>query len=309
MPLSAASDAHFDADPAHSAGASAAQAPQSPERDLRISMVQTALHWQAPEANRQALEALMAPLAGRTDLVVLPEAFTTGFIMEPEGVAETWTNPDGPEGPSATLTWMRTQAAHLGAAVTGSVMLRAPLAGAGQGTEAAYVNRLLFVQPDGRFLHYDKRHLFRYAGEDQHYRAGQSRLLLQWRGWRICPLICYDLRFPVWARNGRPSDSGHYDLLLYVANWPARRTKAWQRLLPARAIENMAWTIGLNRVGSDGNGIEYAGASVVLDPLGDVLWGASHDPCVHTATLSAELLRATRTKFPFLHDRDAFTLG
>ena len=300
-----------NAGPARAAGA-------KPERDLRVSLVQTELHWEAPEANRQALEPLLAPLTGNTDLVVLPEAFTTGFIMEPEGVAETWTEPDGPDGPCATLAWMRTQAAHVDAALVGSVMLKAPLTRRAYGTgsdaleaktDAAFVNRLLFVRPDGTHAHYDKRHLFRYAGEDTHYRAGQTRLLVEWRGWRICPLICYDLRFPVWARNGSPSDSGHYDLLLYVANWPARRTQAWQRLLPARAIENMAWTIGLNRVGEDGNGIAYAGASVVLDPLGDALWSANHEACQHTATLSAEMLRATRAKFPFLHDRDAFTLG
>ncbi len=271
-----------------------------PEQDLRVSLVQPELHWEAPEANFQHFEQLLAPLAGQTDIVVLPEAFTTGFIMEPEGIAEAWTDPDGPEGPCATLAWMQVQAAALDAAVVGSAMLR---------DGDRHVNRLLFVQPDGSFQVYDKRHLFRYAGEHHHYRAGTQRLIARWKGWRICPLTCYDLRFPVWSRNGSPNDSGHYDLLLYVANWPAHRANAWKRLLPARAIENMAWTLGVNRVGQDGNGIAYDGASVVLDPLGDALWGAGKDACVHTAVLSAEHLRALRGKYPFLDDRDAFTLG
>jgi predicted amidohydrolase len=292
-----------------STASTSASIPAQPEEDLRVSLVQTELHWEDPQANRKAFDALLAPLKGATDLVLLPEAFTTGFIMEPEGVAERWTDPDGPEGPCATLAWMQQQAASLDAAIAGSVMLQVSDAESASAEASGYANRLLFVQPDGRFAHYDKRHLFRYAGEDRHFRAGQKRLLVAWKGWRICPLICYDLRFPVWARNGSPADPGHYDLLVYVANWPARRNVAWQRLLPARAIENMAWTIGLNRVGQDGNGIDYAGASVVLDPLGDALWGADHEACVHTAALSAERLRAVRAKYPFLDDRDAFTLG
>ncbi|MGH6717051.1 MAG: amidohydrolase, partial [Bradyrhizobium sp.] len=219
---------------------------------LRVSLVQGATRWHDPAGNREYYHSLIAPLAGRTDLVVLPETFTSGFSNEAIHNAETM------EG--ASIAWLKQQAASLDAAVTGSVQLR---------VGGDVYNRLLFVTPDGALRHYDKRHLFRYADEHKRYAAGHDRLIVEWRGWRICPLVCYDLRFPVFSRNGHVAERGfEYDLVLFVANWPAARAHAWRTLLRARAIENLAYCVGVNRVGTDGNQLPYAGDSAVLDFLG-----------------------------------------
>ncbi|HEX7416425.1 MAG TPA: amidohydrolase, partial [Steroidobacteraceae bacterium] len=215
---------------------------------LRVTLIQTALHWQEPAANRADFTSHLAPLAGATDLIVLPEMFTTGFSMSAEQLAEP---ADG-----ATSAWLREQARALSAAVTGSLIVSE----AGQ-----FYNRLLWATPDGRIAHYDKRHLFRMGREHEHFAGGAAPLLVEWRGWRICPLVCYDLRFPVWSRRRPALD---YDLLLYVANWPAARRYAWSQLLKARAIENQAYVVGINRIGDDGQGISHAGESAVLDFLG-----------------------------------------
>ena len=255
-------------------------------QDLRITLLQTELHWQAPEANRLAFEGMIYAMAPQTDLIVLPEMFTTGFSMASREHAEPW------EGD--TLAWMQQLATQTGVALTGSFMVE----DGGQ-----YTNRLAFVLPDGAVSHYDKRHLFAMAGEHEHYRPGLSRLIVEYRGWRICPLICYDLRFPVWSRN-----QDDYDLLLYVANWPVARRYAWTQLLIARAIENQAYVAGVNRVGTDGNGVSYSGFSSVIDPMGQVLFEQPDTEVMHTETLSWEQLQAVRDKLPFLRDRDQFTI-
>ena len=262
--------------------------------DLRISLVQGDTRWLDPEGNRAYYGRLIAPLHGITDLILLPETFTSGFSNEAIGQAETM------EGP--TVAWLREQSRKLGAAITGSVQIR--------DGEGVY-NRLLFVTPDGAIAHYDKRHLFRYAGEHERYAAGRSRLTVEYKGWRICPLVCYDLRFPVFSRNRfdveRP-DQLDYDLLLYVANWPAARAHAWKTLLRARAIENLCFVAGLNRVGEDGNGLQYDGESAVIDMLGHPLSESMDAEVVTTTTLPAALLLGHRERFPAMRDADAFSL-
>ena len=257
--------------------------------NLTVTLLQTELHWHDPAANRAHLGRRLASLGLPTDLIVLPEMFTTGFSMEGLRLAEPT---DGP-----TLAWLREQAATHNAVVTGSVMI----------VEAGnYYNRLLWVRPDGSFSHYDKYHLFTLVGEQHVYTAGRQRLMEEWRGWRVCPLICYDLRFPVWSRNP-PENS--YDLLLYVANWPSVRRGAWKVLLRARAIENVCYTLGVNRVGTDGLGNEYAGESAVIDMQGHYLVQSDHLETTMTRTLLAAPLTEFRTKFPVLQDADAFTLS
>jgi predicted amidohydrolase len=261
--------------------------------DLRVSLVQGATRWHDPDGNRAYYGGLLAPLAGTTDLVLLPETFTSGFSNEAIDQAETM---DGP-----TVAWMREQARLLDAAVTGSVQLR---------TDRGVFNRLLFATPDGGLRHYDKRHLFRYAGEHERYAPGGPRLVLAWRGWRICPLVCYDLRFPVFSRNRGSAQPGglEYDLLLYVANWPAPRAHAWRTLLRARAIENLCYVAGLNRVGVDGNGHRYAGDSAIIDFLGEPLNECTDREVVATSTLSGDRLQAHREHFPAMLDADDFQL-
>lgn len=255
---------------------------------LRVSLVQADTVWQDPDANRRALAAATAALCGATDLVVLPEMFTTGFSMQPEQHAE-------PPG-GATAQWMTALARRLDAAVTGSV-----ITGAG----GRYSNRLYWATPDGMLQHYDKRHLFRMGGEDRHYTPGATGLLVTWRGFHIAPLVCYDLRFPVWSRRREGYD---YDLLLYVASWPAARRHAWRTLLAARAIENQAYVVGVNRVGLDGNGLPHAGDSVAHDFLGQPLVELAAAPTVTTVALQRPLLDAFRDRFPAQRDADRFTL-
>jgi predicted amidohydrolase len=256
---------------------------------LRATLVQADLHWQDPHANRAAFDARLGSLeAGATDLVVLPEMFTTGFSMHSASLAELAAGP--------TATWLQAWARRLDAAVMGSVMTR-------DGERC--VNRLWFATPDGRLHQYDKRHLFRMAGEHEHFAAGSASLVVEFRGWRIAPLVCYDLRFPVWSRR-RPGFD--YDLLVYVANWPARRAHAWRQLLVARAIENQGYVIGVNRVGTDGTGIGHDGDSVAHDFLGMpiVTLGAT----VGQATVGLDLaaLREFRGRFPAHLDADRFEL-
>jgi len=256
--------------------------------DLTVSFIQTELHWHAAAANRAAIEQHLAQLAGSTDLIVLPEMFTTGFSMEAPGQAETM---DGP-----TVAWLRAQAAAHHAVMTGSVIIE---------ENGRYFNRLLWVRPDGSLRQYDKRHLFTLAGEQHTYTPGTARLVADWRGWRICPLVCYDLRFPVWSRN-QPVEP--YDLLLYVANWPAVRRTAWTTLLRARAIENVACALGVNRTGRDGRGHDYAGDSALLDAQGNYLVEAGETAGVFTHTLRREELEEFRARFAALNDGDGFEL-
>jgi len=262
--------------------------------ELRVSLVQGDTRWHQPAANRDMYAEMMAPLRGRTDLVLLPETFTSGFSNEALASAETM------EGP--TVAWLADQARALGAAITGSVQIRD-----GDGV----FNRLLWADADGNAYRYDKRHLFRMAGEHERYAAGRDRMAVELHGWRVCPLVCYDLRFPVFSRNRfdvEAPDRFDYDLLLFVANWPAARRHAWRSLLPARAIENLAFVAAVNRVGRDGNGHDYAGDSVVHDFLGMPLVECGAQPQVVTATLSAAALAAHRERFPAQLDADRFEL-
>jgi len=265
---------------------------------LRVSLIQGATRWHDPAGNRDYYANLLAPLRGQTDLCVLPETFTSGFSNEAIHNAETM------EGP--TIDWIRTQARTLDAAVTGSVQLRV-----GEGDSKKVYNRLLFATPDGTIRHYDKRHLFRYAGEHERYAGGADRLIVEWKGWRICPLVCYDLRFPVWSRNRVDASTKRfeYDLVLFVANWPSARSYAWRTLLRARAIENLSYCAGLNRVGTDGNNLDYGGDSAIIDFLGQPLIDLGAQEQVATATLCSDALAAHRERFPAWMDADAFRLG
>lgn len=264
-------------------------------QDLRISLVQGATRWHDPAGNRDYYAGLIAPLANETDLVILPETFTSGFSNDAIDKAE------GMDG--ATVDWIREQAARLGAAVTGSVQMR---------TAQGVFNRLLWATPDGGLQHYDKRHLFRYAGEHKRYAAGNERLTVEWKGWRINPLVCYDLRFPVYSRNRYSVEREgqlDFDLQIFVANWPAARAYAWKTLLRARAIENLCYVAAVNRVGVDGNGLEYSGDSAVIDFLGQPLVETTGEEGVASATIRAAELAAHRERFPAMLDGDAFTLS
>ena len=255
--------------------------------DLTVSLVQTSLHWHDVAANLAMFEEKLAEVPESADLVILPEMFSTGFSMKSEDLAE----PAG--GP--TTEWMRKQAAKLDAAVTGSVITK-------DGDN--YFNRLIWMRPNGDYHTYDKRHLFRMAGEDGHYSAGEEKLIVTWKGWNICPLVCYDLRFPVWARNRNLE----YDLVLFVANWPAVRVTAWDALLSARSIENLAYSIGVNRTGNDGNGIPHNGHSAVWSPKAERLAFADDAETVLTVSLSKNKLDAFRKAFPAHLDADGFEL-
>ena len=255
---------------------------------FRLSIAQQPLAWQDPETNRAHFAAVLAPLAGQTDLVVLPEMFTTGLTMKPESHAE-------PAG-GATREWLQQQARALDAAVGGSVAVN---------DQGRYYNRFMLATPAGEFYHYDKRHLFRMGGEHRHYSAGSHAQLIEWRDLRICPLVCYDLRFPVWSRRRPELD---YDLAIYSANWPAARRHAWNTLLRARAIENQAFVTGVNRVGDDGNGVAHVGDSVVLDFTGQPLVELLDQPGIVTVPLDAGARRAWRDRFPAHLDADAFSL-
>lgn len=256
--------------------------------NLRITTIQTNLQWEAPTSNRAMFDAKLEPLAGQTDVVVLPEMFTTGFSMNAVALAETM---DG-----TSLEWMTKHAAQLNAALTGSLIIQ---------ENDNYYNRLVWMRPDGSYDTYDKRHLFTMANEHLTYTAGTKRLVTEWRGWRVCPLVCYDLRFPVWARN-----TDAYDLLIYTANWPSMRAYAWRTLLHARAIENQAYTVGVNHVGKDGKDILYVGDTMIIEPSGkDILYHKTDVEDVHTETLSWEHLQTVRRKLPFLADGDTFSIN
>jgi len=254
--------------------------------DLELALIQSELAWQDPAANRAHFQALLEQARG-AELIVLPEMFSTGFSMDSAALAEPENGP--------TSQWLLDQAARLQVLICGSLIIQA--------ADGSYRNRLLWARPDGSLAHYDKRHLFRMAGEHKHYAAGEQQLLLELNGWRIRPLICYDLRFPVWSR-----DPHSTDLLLYTANWPAARRQHWNRLLPARAIENLCYVAAVNRIGQDGKGHAYSGDSQVLDFQGDSLLQAGAEAGVFRVLLSAAQLAAYRQRFPADQDADPFTL-
>ena len=303
---------------------------------LTITLIQPDLYWEDKAANLEHFETLIDGIKEKTQLVILPEMFSTGFSMRPADLAETM---DGP-----TVAWMKQMAAQKKIILTGSLIIE---------EEGHYYNRLIWMLPNGQYGVYDKRHRFAYAGEDEHYTPGHRRLIASVNGWKVNLLVCYDLRFPVWSRQqmqmppatpsqhppdqasssvppatassapapSSPSDpppsstrepappvAPEYDLLVYVANWPERRSHAWKTLLQARAIENQVYVVGVNRVGNDGNAIYHSGDSMVIDPLGEVLYHTHKEESVFTCTLQREKLEEVRTRLPFWKDADQFRI-
>lgn len=256
--------------------------------DLTLTLIQSPLHWEDIAANLAMFEEKIWQIDQPTDLIILPEMFSTGFTMNAAKVAEPMN--------LHTFKWMKQQAKQTGAAVTGSYIVK-------EGEQ--FYNRLVWMRPDGSYETYDKRHLFRMANEHLTFAEGKKRLVTEWKGWRICPLICYDLRFPVWSRNRHQE----YDLLLYVANWPQARSHAWKTLLQARAIENLTYTVGVNRVGPDGHGISYAGDSSVISYKGELLFQQPDKETLYTLRLDKEALSEFREKFPAFLDADEFELS
>lgn len=283
---------------------------------ITFTLLQTYLHWENKPANRQMLEEKIMGIREKSQVVVLPEMFSTGFSMEPEALAETM------EG--ETVRWMKKVAAAKKIILTGSVIIE---------EEGRYYNRMLWMLPDGKYGCYNKRHLFAFAGEDKQYTAGTERLIASVNGWRINLQVCYDLRFPVWARQASPpgplsggaaeggrrasfpsspitqaDETFEYDVLIYVANWPERRSTAWKTLLAARAIENQCYVIGVNRVGDDGNGIYHNGDSMVINPLGEILYHKEKEEDIFTITLTKADLQQIRERFQFWRDADGFQI-
>ena len=257
------------------------------QNELNIVGVQADLIWENPERNLAFFEEKIIRLSKNTDLVVLPEMFTTGFTMKPENVAEKM---DG-----KSVSWMLKMAKEKNLAICGSLVIT---------EKGNFYNRLVFVHPSGKIEIYDKKHSFTLAGEDKVYTSGSEKLIVNYKGWKICPLICYDLRFPVWARN-----TENYDLLIFMANWPTIRIKAWQTLLKARAIENMSYVIGVNRTGKDANNYQYTGNSLLIDYLGEESSNLKKNEVgIIKATLFKDKQTRSREKLGFLNDMDAFKI-
>ena len=253
---------------------------------MKVALIQAPLVWENPKQNRNYFEDKINSIRETIDLIVLPEMFTSGFTMNPKAVAESMQG--------ETVSWLQALAKAKNAAITGSLVIE---------ENGNFYNRLVFVFPSGAIKTYDKKHLFTLAGEDKAYTSGTQKILIEYQGFKICPLICYDLRFPVFARN-----TEEYDVLIYVANWPKPRINAWDALLKARAIENMCYTIGVNRIGEDPNKHDYPGHSQVIDELGNYLIEPQEIEGVFITTLNKNSLEANRQKFGFLNDRDAFTM-
>ena len=263
---------------------------------LTITTIQSELYWEDKAANLSMFEKKINSIEEETEIVVLPEMFSTGFSMNPEKLAETI---DG-----ETIQWMKRVSAESNIILTGSVIIV---------ENGNYYNRLIWMLPNGQFGQYDKRHRFAFAGEDEKYTAGTKRLIASVKGWKINLLVCYDLRFSVWSRQSPPpsGEAGRgleYDLLIYVANWPERRSVAWKTLLVARAIENQCYVVGVNRVGNDGNNIYHSGDSMVVDPLGEILYYKKDEEDIATITLDKTYLHTVRERFPFWKDADRFLI-
>lgn len=255
--------------------------------NLTITLVQSSLLWEAPENNRKKFTELLTTFTHKTDIVILPEMFTTGFSMSPEKVAQKW--------PGETIDWMKNESSKNNFAICGSIMTC---------ENDNFYNRFVWVTPEGHIQHYDKKHLFRMGDENQTYHAGTKPILITYKNWKIAPFICYDLRFPVWSRN-----TTHYDLAIYVANWPAPRYRVWEKLLMARAIENQCYVAGVNRVGTDGRQLKYSGNSMLVNPRGEPdLYLTPGIEEIKSIELSHEQLTGFRAKFPVLKDTDPFTL-
>lgn len=257
-------------------------------KNLRVTFLQSDLVWEDVSANLNAFTFKLSHLKEATDVVVLPEMFTTGFSMNVENLAENIYD--------KSITWMRKKAKKLDALIIGSLIVV---------EKNNYYNRLIVAFPNGSIQYYDKHHLFSLSSEDKVYSAGQERLQFNYKGWQICPLVCYDLRFPVWSRN-----TTNYDVLIYIASWPKPRIAAWDTLLKARAIENMSYVVGVNRIGTDGNSLEYSGHSAVYDALGKNIKGTEENKeAILNVSLNKKELKSIRKKFNFLEDRDYFELN
>ena len=262
--------------------------------NIKVTLVQSPLHWENPKANRDMFEHKIAMMEDYTELIILPEMFTTGFTMNPQQCAEPHLG--------ESFQWMQNLASERGVAICGSIVTE---------DKGKYFNRLYWVQPDGTYYHYDKKHLFSFAGETQHYTAGKERVIVEYKGWKFLLLICYDLRFPVWIKNNYSAEKGFdYDCIINVANWPAARSHPWRVLLMARAIENQAYMIGVNRLGEDANGIQYSGDSALISPMGenfsDLMPGEEK---TETISMPKCQLDDFRNKFRVAEDWDRFTLG
>ncbi len=255
--------------------------------DLKITLIQTELHWQNAAANREMFDAFFTAVEPATDVVVLPEMFTSGFTMKAEKCAETMHG--------KTVSWLQENAEKMNMHLCGSVIIQ---------ENSRFFNRLLWATPDGDLHYYDKRHLFRMAREHFTYTAGTDRLIIEVCGWKICPFICYDLRFPVWVRNRKQE----YDLAIFVANWPEKRSHYWKLLLAARAVENQTYVVGVNRVGADGHGFAHSGDSGVISPMGEVIALYVNSSGVFTHELSRKILETCRRDFPVWQDADDFQL-
>ena len=263
-------------------------------KNLSVTIIQSNLYWEDIEANLEMFAKKINNIKSKTDLIILPEMFTTGFSMKNKSLAEKMNG--------KSVSWMKELALKKKCVLTGSLIIE---------EKNKYYNRLVWMQPNGRFFTYDKRHLFSYGNEQNHYTAGKQKLIVELNGWKICPLVCYDLRFPVWARNKNlRSKSPEYDLLLFVANWPERRNHPWKTLLMARAMENQSYVIGVNRVGDDGNKIYHSGDSAVINYVGEVISKTKpHKENIETVLLSKEALDEWRKNFPALADADTFSVS
>jgi len=259
---------------------------------LHIGFIQTKLFWQDKPSNLSWFEEKINKFIGKPDIIILPEMFNTGFSMETERLAENMHD--------LTMDWMKKMSADKNAVIVGSLIIK---------ENERYFNRLIWMNPDSSFEYYDKRHLFRMANEHEHFSEGKKRLIVDYKGWKICPMVCYDLRFPVWSRNNFKNDTYEYDLLIYIANWPERRAHAWQSLLPARAIENQAYVVGVNRIGLDGNNINYSGDSIALNYLGEKISRTERfGDRSEIVELDKSDLEKFRKDFPAALDADEFSI-
>ncbi|UII33534.1 amidohydrolase [Fulvivirga ulvae] len=262
-------------------------------QNLKVTLIQSPLYWQDPDANLAMFEEKIWQINEATDLIILPEMFSTGFSMQAEKLAEPMN--------FRVFKWMKQMAEQTKAVICGSFIAK---------EDNKYYNRLIWMKPDGQYSSYDKRHLFRMANEHEHYSAGKKKLIETLKGWLICPLICYDLRFPVWSRNVPEGATGQtsYDLAIYIANWPAPRVNAWDILLKARSVENLCYTIGVNRIGTDGNHVDYNGHSAIITPKGENLYEAEDREEIRTFSLDPAEVTGLREKFPAYMDADKFTI-
>ena len=253
---------------------------------MKVALIQMNIIWENPNENRRFLDEKINYLSEKIDLIILPEMFTSGFTMTPNLVAETMNG--------ETILWLKNLAKAKNCAITGSLIIT---------EDGNFYNRMVFVFPNGEMKHYDKKHLFTLAGEDKVYTSGNEKVIVNYNNWKICLQICYDLRFPVFSRN-----TENYDLLIYVASWPKVRINAWDILLKARAVENLSYTIGVNRIGTDNNNLEYIGHSQITDELGNFIIEPIENEGVFIATLDKNKILETRNKLNFLSDKDDFNL-